>query len=292
MLGNSRWPEVLPRPGNQSLPRVESVSPWFEIYQVNHATFAFLEPHHYEEVIAYLIIGADRAVLFDTGMGIANIQAEVGRLTHLPIVVINSHSHYDHIGGNHHFDEVWAFDEASEIARIERGYSPAECQEFMVPGAYLDLPAGFDLATYHIQPSHVTRRLHPLETINLGQRDLVVHHTPGETPGSICLFDLRDGILFTGDTFYPGTLWVHQAEADFEQYRRSLKDLVGLLPQVNHLCPAHNEAYVAKEMLNNAVAGFEQIAAGGMVAEVQGEVQIYRFEGFSVALPYRLIKEE
>jgi glyoxylase-like metal-dependent hydrolase (beta-lactamase superfamily II) len=99
----SGWPEGLPRPGNRGFSRVGSLSPWFEIYLIAEDTYAILEPNHFEEVVSYLILGRKRALLFDTGMGIGNIEAEVGRLTGLPIIVVNSHFHYDHIGGNHLF---------------------------------------------------------------------------------------------------------------------------------------------------------------------------------------------
>ncbi|MEE8389199.1 MAG: MBL fold metallo-hydrolase [Anaerolineae bacterium] len=285
-MENSGWPQSLPRPGNQRLNRLESAAPWFEVYRVSDGTFALLEPRHYEEVISYLILGDERAILLDTGMGIGDIQVEVKRLTDLPVVVINSHSHYDHVGDNRRFAEVWAFDDKVEIARIERGLAPAECQRFLHPDSYLDLPPGFDPTAYEIQPSLVTRRLRHLETIDLGRRTLTVHHTPGHSPGSICLLDSRDGLLFTGDTFYPGTLYAHFDDSDFNVYRRSIEYLVSLLDQVSHLCPAHNEAYVPKEILARVLDGFEQIIAGQAAFELQDQVRVYRFEGFGVALPH------
>ena len=87
------WPDVLPRAGNRRLEKLESVSPWFEIYKVSEGVFAVLEPSYTEEAISYLILGSERAVLLDTGMGIANLQAEVERLADLPVVVIASHGH-------------------------------------------------------------------------------------------------------------------------------------------------------------------------------------------------------
>jgi glyoxylase-like metal-dependent hydrolase (beta-lactamase superfamily II) len=53
---------------------------------------------HFEEAISYLVLGAERAALIDTGMGIADIRAEVERLTDLPVTAVNTHSHYDHVG--------------------------------------------------------------------------------------------------------------------------------------------------------------------------------------------------
>ncbi len=155
----------------------------------------------------------------------------------------------------------------------------------MQPDSYLDLPLEFDLTTYMIHSSHVARRLHHLETFDLGNRQITIHHTPGETPGNICLQDSRYRILFTGDTFYPGTLWVHLEEADFDKYRESISYLTRLLEQVNHLCPAHNEAYVPKEMLFQALEAFEQIGASQLHAEVLDYARLYYFQGFNIAMP-------
>jgi glyoxylase-like metal-dependent hydrolase (beta-lactamase superfamily II) len=285
-LEGSQWPKALPRPANQRLRRLDGATPWFEVYEVCDGTFALLEPRHYEEVISYLIVGDDRALLLDTGMGIGDIQVEVERLTRLPITVVNSHSHYDHIGDNHRFSEVWAFDAEGELARIEGGLGPEKCVHHLAPGSYLDLPPDFDPQTYTIRPSAVTRRLHHLDTIALGGRTLSVHHTPGHSPGSLCLLDERNRLLFTGDTFYPGMLYAHFPDSDLDCYIQSLRYLVGLLDHVDHLCPAHNEAYVPKEMLIRALDSFERIAAGKASFEIQDGIRVYRFEGFGVTLPY------
>ncbi len=284
-MESTRWPDVLPRPGNQRLKQLESVSPWFEVYQVNPGTFAFLEPRHDEEVISYLVLGTERAALIDTGMGIGNIRAEAERLTDLPVIVVNTHAHFDHVGDDHRFAEVWVFDDDSEVVRIERGYTRAECAKYMGPESYLDLPAGFDPTAYEIQPSQVTRRLRHLQSVELGGRTLTVHHTPGHSPGSICLLDSRDALLFTGDTYYPATLYAHLEGSNFEAYLESMKYLVTLLDRVSHLCPAHNEAYAPKEMLAHVLNAFERITAGQAAFEVQEETRVYHFEGFGVRLP-------
>jgi glyoxylase-like metal-dependent hydrolase (beta-lactamase superfamily II) len=284
-MSYSQWPDVLPRPGNQGLERLPSADPWFEVYLVSPGTYALLEAHHYEEVISYLIAGGERAILFDTGMGIGNIQAEVERLTPLPVVVVNSHGHYDHVGDNHRFAEVWAFDDDGEVARIEQGKSRAECAEYLEPQWRLDLPSGFDPAAYEIRPSRVTRRLRHLETIGLGGRTLTVHHTPGHSAGSLCLLDGSTLLLFTGDTYYPGMMYAHFEDSDFGAYRQSMDYLVNLLDEVRHLCPAHNEAYVPKERLKQVALAFEQIAVGQIPYQVEDGIRVYRLEGFGITLP-------
>ncbi len=281
-MTNSGWPEALPRAGNRKLKRLDSAAPWFEVYQVSDGTFGLLEPLHYEEPLSYLIVGDERGVLFDTGMGMADIRAEVERLTALPVIVVNSHSDYDHVGDNYRFDEVWVFDDDYEVTRIERGFGRARCERYMRSDWYLELPPGFDPTTYEVRPSKVTRRLRHLEAIELGGRTLTVQHTPGHTPGSICLHDSRDALLFTGDTFYPGLM----EASDLAAYLQSLKYLLGLLGGVSHLCPAHNEAYVPKEALARVLQDFERIAAGKAAFESQGEMRVYRFDGFSIKMPH------
>jgi len=290
-MSQNMWPDVLPRAGNRRLERLTSLSPWFEIYKVSEGVFAVLEPSHTEEAISFLILGSERAVLLDTGMGIADLRAEVERLTDLPVVVVNSHGHYDHIGDNHRFSEVWAYDSDSDVARIEQGKNRAECAHYLAPGHYLELPEGFDPAAYEIRPSPVARRLQHLEVIDLGSRTLTVHHTPGHTAGSICLLDSRDNLLFTGDTFYPGMMFAHFEDSDFAAYQKSIPYLVELLPRVNHLCPSHNEAYVDKTALVRVQEAFEQIVANVAPFETRGNVRVYRFDGFGLMVPAQKLRE-
>src|SRR5271169_3626248 len=93
------WCRALPRPEYKTLERVSVNDPWFEVYKVVPGVFAIYEPHQAEETIGYLIVGEKRALLFDTGMGISDVKKVVTELTKLPIVVLNSHTHDDHVGG-------------------------------------------------------------------------------------------------------------------------------------------------------------------------------------------------
>ena len=181
---------------------------------------------------------------------------------------------------------MWAFDNDAEVTRLETGLNRAQCKRYLTPDRYLKLPPGFDPSAYEIRPAPVTRRLHHLEAIDLGGRILTVYHTPGHSPGSLCLLDNRDGLLFTGDTFYPGRLFAHFDGSDFGVYVQSMQHLVGLLDRVTHLCPAHNEAYVPKEMLKQALDTFEDIASGEISYDLDGDVRIYRFQDFGLTLPH------
>jgi mRNA-degrading endonuclease YafQ of YafQ-DinJ toxin-antitoxin module len=81
---------------------------WFKVYEVGEGVYAIAEPYNYQEVISYLIIGSQKALLFDSGMGMSSISETVKELTNLPVTVLNSHTHYDHIGGNSEFETILA----------------------------------------------------------------------------------------------------------------------------------------------------------------------------------------
>ena len=83
------WCRALPRPEYKALERVLPNEPWFEVYKVRPGVLAIYEPHQAEEVFSYLIVGTKQALLFDTGMGIADIRRIVSRLTSRPVVVLN-----------------------------------------------------------------------------------------------------------------------------------------------------------------------------------------------------------
>src|SRR5689334_9683384 len=67
------WCRDLPRAEYKTLDRVPSADPWFEVYLITPDVYAIYEPHQFEEVISYLILGSQRALLFDTGLGIGDI---------------------------------------------------------------------------------------------------------------------------------------------------------------------------------------------------------------------------
>src|SRR5215470_13022611 len=128
------WCKALPRPEYKALERVLQDETWFEVYKVAPGTFAIYEPRQFEETISYLIVGTKQALLFDTGMGVGNIKAVVTRLTSRPVVVLNSHTHNAHVGGNWQSPFVFGMDSAS--TRPQRKGSP-EYAQTQLPGTKL-----------------------------------------------------------------------------------------------------------------------------------------------------------
>jgi glyoxylase-like metal-dependent hydrolase (beta-lactamase superfamily II) len=118
MAEKPAWCKQLSRSEYAKLERVPIADTWFEVYKVAPYVFAIYEPHQSEETIGYLIVGDARALLFDTGMGIGDLKALAFKLSQRPIIVLNSHTHDDHVGDNWQFHTVYGMD--TEFTRRNR----------------------------------------------------------------------------------------------------------------------------------------------------------------------------
>src|SRR5579862_459119 len=255
------WCRALPRPEYKTIERVSISDPWFEVYQPAQGVFAIYEPHQAEETISYLIVGEKRALLFDTGMGISDLQKVIAQLTELPIVVLNSHTHNDHVGDNWQFSTIYGMD--TDFTRQNARGSRLDAQAEIAPGQICGaLPKGFDSKAYATPPWKITAYTHDGDRFDLGGRTIEVIATPGHTPDAISLFDRARGLLFTGDTYYPAPIWLYRPETDLRAYDRSIRRLAALAPQVKLVLGAHNVPVAPPSVLPRLVAAFEQVRAG------------------------------
>jgi len=280
------WCKTLPRPEYKSLERVLPDEPWFEVYKVAPATFAIYEPHQSEETISYLIVGTKQALLFDTGMGIGNIKAVVARLTSRPIVVLNSHTHDDHVGDNWQFPIVFGMDTTFTRASAKgaREDAQAEIGKDQICGA---LPKGFDPKKYSTKPWKITFPVHDGFKVNLGHRTVEIIATPGHTPDAISLIDRENGLLFTGDTYYPGEIWIYRPETNFAAYLASVVKLQKLVPEIKTVLGAHNIPVAQPDVLNQLLSATQMLYEGKIPAtSVKGNLAIYKMGEISFRSRY------
>ena len=254
------------------------------MYKVAPGVFAIYEPHQAEEVISYLIVGHKQAVLFDTGMGMANIKQVTSRLTSRPIVVLNSHTHDDHVGGNWQFTFIYGMD--TEFTRTNAKGSREDAQAEITPDQLCgDLPKGFNPKTYATKPWTISHFVKDGFKINLGGRTLEIIATPGHTPDAISLIDRENGLLFTGDTYYPAPIWLFRPETDFDAYVASVKRLAALAPQVKLVLGAHNIPVANPDILPRLVVAFESVRSGKVpLQKSEGGKSLYTIDGITFLL--------
>jgi glyoxylase-like metal-dependent hydrolase (beta-lactamase superfamily II) len=278
------WCKDLPRAGYKNLERVPVEGGWFEVYRVRPATFAIYEPHQYEEVISYLVVGRKRALLFDTGMGMGDIRRVVKQLTGLPVTVLNSHTHFDHIGDNWQFNDILGVD-GDYTRRHEAGATHDELKDAVLPERFCgELPKEFAPAHYQIPPFKISGFVHDGQKIDLGGRTIEVLQTPGHTPDALSLLDAGNKLLFTGDSYYAGPIFLYVPETDLAAYQTSIDRLAGLAPQLEAVLPSHNFPLEKPGELVRAADAFRKVREG-KVKPVEDEGTLrYDFGSFSFLL--------
>ncbi len=215
---------------------------WYAVYDLRPRAdaFAICEPHHNEEVISFLLIGRERALLVDTGMGFVPIKPIVRRLTQLPITVLNTHSHFDHTGGNWEFDGVLTFDTPLARARQSDGERASWAGQLRADLFFRAPPAGLDPTTHTTRPYRIEAFVRDGESIDLGGRVFEVLHTPGHSADSIALLERGNRLLLTADTFYEGPIFLTNGDSDVADFARSTQRLAGLATEIDWLLPSHN----------------------------------------------------
>lgn len=254
--------DEIPRPANAQLPISKATNEWFQVYETSPNTYAIVEPYHFQEVISHLILGEDSAVLFDTGMGFLPIRPIVEQITSLPVSVLNSHTHYDHVGGNHEFQNILAVD--TEYTHVNMaGFQNDRLAGDLGSDAFCrGMPNGFDPASFSTKPWSATRYVSDGELLDLGDRKLQVLQVPGHTPDSVALLDAENGLMFTGDSFYDATIWLYVPETNFSDYGHSIDRLARLENTVTYLLGAHNVARVDTGAITKVRQAYEILRSG------------------------------
>jgi hydroxyacylglutathione hydrolase len=216
----------LPKPSEAVMGRW--VDDYFLVETLDPTTFAIGEPRYYQGNYSYLILGTRRAILFDAGTGLRDIVPVVRSLTNLPVTVIPSHLHFDHVGALGRFDKTAVIDAPALRARARDSRLTLEWYEFLGFADRLATPT-----------FRVDEWLAPDSSIDLGGRQLRVLATPGHTPTSVSLNDENRHQLFAGDFIYPGELYVFLPGASRSAYLATTTRLLSTIDPATQIFAAH-----------------------------------------------------
>ncbi|RKF16103.1 MBL fold metallo-hydrolase [Roseovarius spongiae] len=204
---------------------------WYEIAEIAPGVFAIGEPRYHQQNWSYLIRGAERALLFDTGSFGGDITGVVGRLNDLPLTALPSHMHYDHLGNVEAFDRVALADLPMLRACAADGV--------VIPTEALFLGARENRAAPRIK---VAEWLPVGSVIDLGGAALTLLHTPGHSPDSVALWWAERDMLFAADFLYHGRLFAQTPGASLADYDRTARALRHRIGARIRILGAHGDA--------------------------------------------------
>lgn len=206
----------------------------------------------------HLIIGSERALLIDTGMGAGDLKGAVDALTGgKPLDVVNTHFHGDHSGGNGQFDRVYCPEQdvpylKAQMVHPETRMRPL-CDEK-------------DLVPISDQTEVIPYRDGYRFRLGDGE-ELEAIYTPGHTAGGCMLLDHKSGILYSGDAVlstptliierFPNT-WFPEGMT-VTAFRDSLVSNRPRLQAVRKLCPGHGKQGIDPGYLEEMIGCLNQI---------------------------------
>lgn len=193
---------------------------------------------------SFVIAGKDKAMVIDTVNGMENLQEVVRTLTDLPLVVVNTHGHCDHIAGNVFFDEIWIHPAEEALAQEHYGFFREEMEkQNLTPGRFRFLEVG--------------------QVFDLGGVRLEVVSLRGHTAGSVGFLDRGNRVLFSGDGVI-ATPWMQLDES--LPISTLLDSLTGLKrdfgADFDHVLTGHAKGLTGADLVDKLIRGCEELLRG------------------------------
>lgn len=208
-----------------------------------------LLPHLYliddaGESTCYLVCGQEKAMVIDTANGMEDLHAIIRTLTDLPLVVVNTHGHCDHIYGNAFFEEAWLHPAdralaAEHFAMFQEEYD----KQGLKACPFRDAAVG--------------------QVFDLGGLELEVVDLKGHTAGSIGLLDRQDRILFSGDGLNPHIWMQLDHSLPIAALRQTILDLQNQHGgEFDHILTGHAKDFRGADLTDMLLRGCEELLAG------------------------------
>lgn len=213
--------------------------------------------------IIYLVEGNTKAAVIDTGAGFGNLKAVIETLTKLPYIVLNTHGHLDHIGGNYQFGSAYLNELDFKMANTEK--LQGEWNDFVKkakkePGFY---------GNEYLQTAHGPKEFKKIplknkQILDLGGRSLEVFFVPGHTWGSVVFLDRENRILFSGDSIVSTPILI------FDTYSANVKEFKSALIELEKeefdiIFPGHYLRPVGRKTFLDLIVCAEKIINGTAV---------------------------
>ena len=165
----------------------------------------------------------------------------------------------------------------SAVERLTRGYTHDELADFIIPDEILGPPEDFPGDTFFIAGKAPTATVEDGQIIDLGNRELEVIYTPGHNSSCITLIDERNGLLFTGDTWYPGPLYAFDDDSSLTDYLESMRKIEEVIRKKNirWVYGSHNAILPDTDLIFETTAFLEDVINGELAYTVEDDLLVY-----------------
>lgn len=200
--------------------------------------------HYGEALDIFLLLGQEKALLIDTAYGRGDLPNLIEELRgNRELIVVNTHGHFDHTGGNRWFPKVYMHPNAFSYAN--RAFGPLD-------QAWLDNMPYYDYEMVPLEGGHV---------FELGGRSVEVIYTPAHCNSSLTFLDHGRKLLFSGDEFDAGQANLGEFES-VKVFLENCKMLKARESEFDFIMPNHNGCPVAKEYLDDFITAAQHIVDG------------------------------
>lgn len=198
-----------------------------------------------DESTGYLVVGEKKALMVDSMIGYENLKELTSQLTDLPVEVVNTHGHPDHIYGNAYFEKAYIHPADLELAK-----------KYQAEGIYSE-----ELKKRSLKPAEFVL-VEEGDIFDLGGLTLEVFALKGHTPGGIVLLDRKDRILFVGDSILEQT-WMQLPESlPMEQFVESLERIQTMRGEFDYLLSGHGRGLVDADFCEIHLKAVKEAAQG------------------------------
>jgi Zn-dependent hydrolases, including glyoxylases len=240
--------------------------------------------HDKTQVACYLVEGEEKSLLIDTCWGLGNLAELAQSITSVPIDVVITHGHPDHVCGAFQFNDLYISKEDESLLNV---FYNKQTRKNLIENRFKDYPADFSKEEWINAELGSVSTIKEGDVFELGKRDLKIIAAPGHTPGSICLLDAENELLFSGDSIQTAPVLMHlDTSLPLSTYFDSIVHVYSFEDAYETILPAHGETPLDKTVLDELINGVSEILEGKVAGKLEqtffGEGSICKFDKTSI----------
>lgn len=266
------------------------INPYAEVYQFRDHLFCI-----YTESLdgagdpwMYLIDGPKKCMLIDTGFGVGDLKGLIKKLVgDKPIIVVNTHSHFDHAYGNCQFDTCYCH--IQEVWRMEQKNN-AHIWDYLFDESGEPKWTEFDKADIIPYRPYEIIGVEDGHCFDLGDGYIVeAVLLPGHTPGQCGYYDHQNHTIFIGDMTGIATALPNEPYAQYctvQAMNTALKKLQPRFDEIEGVFPGHGMLDQSSLMLQYLLDATEAILTDPDGYDMYKEITVAKGERKKVMMKY------